>query len=329
MKKNILIYNSGGGLGDSIQLFPLILTLKKNFEQAEFYYLGAHENHFLGSLEDYKINIKTLDLGLKYFGFRLWHFFAAKNKFEKCNIEKFDLIIDLQSKIRNTLILKRIPHKYFISPALNYGFSKPKIKIEKNGKLNNEIISAINAVFNKDCKLIDYDVSKIDRKFEDEAKKLLPSKNYVGFSITQGNVYRKKEWSLDNIVVLCEKLKQFNKVPVFFIEKKNQSLKKKIENMIPNSLFPEHESDLSSPTLVTCLAKRLDFVISIDNGVMHMLSLSKIPMIILFGPTDPKKFAPTYNKSIILDSKKIYNTSDISKITVEDVLQAAKQFSNF
>ena len=328
MKKNILIYNSGGGLGDSIQLFPLILTLKKNFEQAEFYYLGAHENHFLGSLEDYKINIKTLDLGLKYFGFRLWHFFAAKNKFEKCNIEKFDLIIDLQSKIRNTLILKRIPHKYFISPALNYGFSKPKIKIEKNGKLNNEIISAINVVFNKDCKLIDYDVSKIDRKFEDEAKKLLPSKNYVGFSITQGNVYRKKEWSLDNIVVLCEKLKQFNKVPVFFIEKKNQSLKKKIENMIPNSLFPEHESDLSSPTLVTCLAKRLDFVISIDNGVMHMLSLSKIPMIILFGPTDPKKFAPTYNESIILDSKKIYNTSDISKITVEDVLQAAKQFLN-
>ena len=329
MKKNILIYNSGGGLGDSIQLFPLILTLKKNFEQAEFYYLGAHENHFLGSLEDYKINIKTLDLGLKYFGFRIWHFFAAKNKFEKCNIEKFDLIIDLQSKIRNTLILKRIPHKYFISPALNYGFSKPKIKIEKNGKLNNEIISAINVVFNKDCKLIDYDVSKIDRKFEDEAKKLLPSKNYVGFSITQGNIYRKKEWSLDNIVILCEKLKQFNKVPVFFIEKKNQSLKKKIENMIPNSLFPEHESDLSSPTLVTCLAKRLDFVISIDNGVMHMLSLSKIPMIILFGPTDPKKFAPTYNKSIILDSKKIYNTSDISKITVEDVLQAAKQFSNF
>ena len=329
MKKNILIYNSGGGLGDSIQLFPLILTLKKNFEQAEFYYLGAHENHFLGSPEDYKINIKTLDLGLKYFGFRIWHFFAAKNKFEKCNIEKFDLIIDLQSKTRNTLILKRIPHKYFISPALNYGFSKPKIKIEKNGKLNNEIISAINVVFNKDCKLIDYDVSKIDRKFEDEAKKLLPSKNYVGFSITQGNIYRKKEWSLDNIVILCEKLKQFNKVPVFFIEKKNQSLKKKIENMIPNSLFPEHESDLSSPTLVTCLAKRLDFVISIDNGVMHMLSLSKIPMIILFGPTDPKKFAPTYNKSIILDSKKIYNTSDISKITVEDVLQAAKHFSNF
>ena len=58
---------------------------------------------------------------------------------------------------------------------------------------------------------------------------------------------------------------------------------------------------------------------------MHMLSLSKVPMITLFGPTDAKKFASKYEQSIILDSKKLYNTKNISTITVEDVLQAAKQ----
>ena len=32
-------------------------------------------------------------------------------------------------------------------------------------------------------------------------RKLLPDKNnYVGFSITQGNIYRKKEWPLNNII---------------------------------------------------------------------------------------------------------------------------------
>ena len=62
---------------------------------------------------------------------------------------------------------------------------------------------------------------------------------------------------------------------------------------------------------------------------MHMLSLSKVPMISLFGPTDSEKFAPTYEKSIVLDSKKIYNTKDMTSITVEDVLQAAKQHLNF
>ena len=59
---------------------------------------------------------------------------------------------------------------------------------------------------------------------------------------------------------------------------------------------------------------------------MHMLSLSKIPMISLFGPTDSEKFAPSYNKSITLDSKRIHKTKNISAISVEDVLQAARQF---
>ena len=80
---------------------------------------------------------------------------------------------------------------------------------------------------------------------------------------------------------------------------------------------------------MVCLGKRLDFAITIDNGVMHMLSLSKVPMISLFGPTDSEKFAPEYKKSIALDSKKIHNTKNISAITVDDVLMAAKQFANF
>ena len=128
---------------------------------------------------------------------------------------------------------------------------------------------------------------------------------------------------------MCYKIKQNNKTPVFFIEKKNKELKNKIQELIPYSLFPEHESNLSSPALVACLGKRLDFAITIDNGIMHMLSLSKVPMISLFGPTDSEKFAPGYEKSIVLDSKKIHNTKNISAITVEDVLEAAKRHLNF
>ena len=79
--KKILIYNSGGGLGDSIQLFTLILSLQNHFKSSEFFYLGSHENHFQGKLKEFNINIKTLDLGLKYFGFRWWHLLVAKKRF--------------------------------------------------------------------------------------------------------------------------------------------------------------------------------------------------------------------------------------------------------
>ena len=86
MYKKILLYNSGGGLGDAIQLFPLILSLKNRFNQSDFYYLGAHKNHYSDKLKEYNINIKTLDLGIKYFGFRWWHLLIAKKKFLKFDI---------------------------------------------------------------------------------------------------------------------------------------------------------------------------------------------------------------------------------------------------
>ena len=124
--KNILIYNSGGGLGDSIQLFDLVTSLKNNFKDASLFYLGAHENHFQGSLKEYGIDIPTFEMNLKYFGFRWKHLFLAKKLFNQKSIDKFDLIIDLQSKIRNTLILNRIPSKYFYSSTLNYFFSTNK-----------------------------------------------------------------------------------------------------------------------------------------------------------------------------------------------------------
>ena len=328
MINRILLYNSGGGIGDALQILPLINSLKNEFSKANFFYLCAHENHFNSSLKDLNCHINTLNLDIEYFGFRWWHPLIVKNRIKKYKIDKFDLIIDLQSKIRNSLILKMIPHKYFISPCFNYNFCNPAIKLKKKNRLNNNILLAFNEIFNTSCQLIEYSLKNIEDKFFEESIKLLPKNNYVGFSISQGNIYRKKEWPLKNIVILCDFLKQNNKTPVFLIEKKNVELKKKVQKLIPYSIFPEHESTLSSPALVICLGKRLDFAITIDNGIMHMLSLSKVPIISLFGPTDSNKFAPEYKKSIILDSKKIHNTKSISAITVEDVQQAVKQFLN-
>jgi ADP-heptose:LPS heptosyltransferase len=329
MINRVLFYNSGGGIGDAIQILPLMHTLKIELKNSEFYYLSAHSNHFNSTLKDLNSEINTLDLDIKYFGFRWWHSFIVKNKIKKFNITSFDLIIDLQSKVRNSLILKMIPHKYFISPCLSFKLSKPKILIKKEKKINDSIIVAINYAFNTNYKLKDYDLSKIDEKFLIESKRLLPKNNYVGFSITQGNVYRKKEWAMNSVVEVCTKLIDNNKIPVFFIEKKNKNLINKIKIMIPEALFPENESNFDSPALVAYLAKRLDFAISIDNGIMHMLSLSKVPMIVLFGPTDSEKFLPDYKGCVSLDSKKIYNTKNISLITAEDVLKAAKQYLNF
>ena len=120
---------------------------------------------------------------------------------------------------------------------------------------------------------------------------------------------------------MAKKVEEINKIPVFFIEKNNNHIIDQIKSKISNCLFPEHNSNLVSPALVTALSSRLEKAVSIDNGVMHMIGLANIPIITLFGPTSSRKFAPTHKKTIILDSNKLYNSNDITKIRIEDVLK--------
>ena len=147
----------------------------------------------------------------------------------------------------------------------------------------------------------------------------MPNSNYIGFSITQGNEYRKKSWPLENFINLAKKVSQKNKIPVFFIEKNKSELIKEIKNNVENALIPELETKLSGPPLITAMATRLERSVSIDNGLMHMIGLANKPMIVLFGPTNSKKFAPKIDDIKVLDSKEMYNTDNITKITEDDV----------
>ena len=312
--KKILIYNSGGGLGDSIQILPLLLSLKNHYRRSKIFYLGAHPNHFEGKLKEYNIKVETLDLNLKYFGFRWWHLLFVKRNFKKKNETKFDLIIDLQSKFRNSLILKRIPHVHFYSTTFNSLFSTKKGQYKSKDHIKN-----LNIFLDEKIKTINFNYKNLPKNLLNEAKKLLPKTNYIGFSLTQGNKYRKKSWSIYKFISLANKTLIKNKVPVFFIEKNQEQLIEKIKSQVPGALFPEVQSELSCPALVTALSARLDQAISIDNGVMHMMALAGIPMIVLFGPTNSEKFAPKNNYTKILDSKKIHKTKDIESISVDEV----------
>ena len=312
--KKILIYNSGGGLGDSIQIIPFLLSLKNHYRKSDIFYLGAHPNHFEGKLKEYNIAIKTIDLNLKYFGFRWWHLLFAKKNFIKKYVLKFDLIIDLQSKFRNTLILKRIPHIHFYSTTFHSFFSSKKVKFNSKDHLEN-----LNFFLDEKIQPINFSCNRLPKYLLDEAKKLLPKSNYIGFSITQGNEYRKKSWSIYKFISLANKSLIKDRTPVFFVEKNKEHIIEKIKNQVPGALFPESNSELSCPALVTALSSRLDQAVTIDNGVMHMMGLANIPMVVLFGPTNSEKFAPKNNFTKIVDSKEIHQTSNIDSITVDEV----------
>ena len=317
----ILVYNSGGGLGDSIQIFDLINSLIAKFGSDNIYYLSAHKNHFNHALSDYNLRPKELKTNIIYFGFRWWHLLVSKKKILKDNsLQKFDLIIDIQSKLRNTIILKQFPSNKFYSSTFNFKFCSEKKNYKSTKFENINILRNIELLISDDIPQTKFKLNLIDLKYFQEAKRLLPDNNYIGFSMTQGNVYRKKSWPIGKFLNIAEQVSKKNKKPVFFVEKNNKELIDKIKSNINNALFPEIESTFSGPPLVTALSSRLEKAISIDNGVMHMMSLAEIPMIILFGPTNSKKFSPKLKNIEILDSKTLYQSDDITKITENDVM---------
>ena len=53
------------------------------------------------------------------------------------NATKFDLIIDLQTKFRNHLILKKIPHNNFYSTTFNNFFHQKKLNYKSKNHIEN------------------------------------------------------------------------------------------------------------------------------------------------------------------------------------------------
>ena len=160
---------------------------------------------------------------------------------------------------------------------------------------------------------------KLPDALRSEAK-VITCDNYIGF-LLPGNEYRPKSWSISKFIELANKISSRNKIPVFFVKKDDIDVVNIIQENVPAAIFPEHKSNNPCPALVTALSKRCELGITIDNGIMHMMGLAKIPLIILFGPTDSKKFAPNYQSVKILDSKKMYNSENLEKISVDDVLK--------
>ena len=321
--KKILIYNSGGGIGDTIQIINLLVSLHEYYTDHEIYLLQAHQNNlFENLLKELNLNfIKKTPIKLMYFGFRFKHYFQINSLVKKNNIF-FDIIIDLQSKLRNTIILKKIPHNIFISSTLSSFFLKPKFEIKNKEKnIVYRIVNYIKILTNNKFILKKYNINLIKKIYFDEADKLLPSNKYVGISMTQGNLYRKKTLPFDYIIQIAKYLLSINKKPVFLIEKKHFQLKEKIETEINDAIFPEFHSNINDPCLLISLAKRMDYAITIDNGVMHLLSLANIPMIAIFGPTSSDKFAPKIDNIKILSSQKLFNSKNINLITPKIIIE--------
>ena len=317
--KNILFINTGGGIGDTLAFLPTINYVNKLVNPEKIFYYSTLENFwFENKLLEYKPkNVFELKTFPNHFGFIKKHFFLSKNLIKNFEFDKFDLIIDNQTRFINSLIYKKIPHRYYITPCLNYFMSKPFTFLKKRNQFAVKVVDYINKIqgYNQEP------IYKIDipEKFLNEAKRLIPNNKYIGFSITTANPYRIKSFNINEIIKVANFYSE-RFTPTFFIEKKYQELITQLKENVKNCYIPEEKSsnEFQRPMLVTALGSLTKFNLSINNGISHMLSFSQNKNFLFFNEQS-EKWKPENKNTCIYDCKDKNTTID--KLSSDKIIE--------
>lgn len=315
-------------IGDLFFSLPLLKALRENYPEASIHSLVKPYLHELLADSPYVDLVIPRKNGL-----------TAKQKLLK-NIRKsnYDLLISL-SRSEECLILTALSRA-----KTKAGFSNFPWDLGLDVKEN---IEGHNSWYNnaKLLKLLNINVKKtdyvglinVDKNVSDLS---LPEKFVV---ISPGASKRRivKTWQKEKFAKLILLLNEkYGLSPVIVGGADNQAYNSEIIRIL-EKMDREKDFDALDLTGKTGLAilcsviKRASLFVGIDSGVMHMASSLDIPVVGLFGPTDPFYVGPQNEKSIVVKEesmecvpcylKKCRHWDCMKKLDVGKVFDACKQ----
>ncbi|MBI4170422.1 MAG: glycosyltransferase family 9 protein [Candidatus Aenigmarchaeota archaeon] len=323
-----------GALGDVLMTTPLVRAIRQRFPHATIYY--ACGNSFEHALRGNK-NINYL-IPFDERIFLNSGFLELKKLATRLRENKYDIIFVLDKHWAAGLFAARCGRFRTGFDRNGEGFANNLNVYYRQNKHDIDAYLDLGIYFK--AKLLgremDLAITKQDRKF---AKKICKKPSIAvapGGAINTGQRAKIKIWPKENYLRVIDALcKKFSIVVVGGKEDKricswiykHAKNKKKIQNLCG-------KTTISQTGAIMELCK---FVVCNDSGAMHIASCVNNNVISLFGPTNPYVLAPLNKGSVFIWKEKqacydIYgrfNTCDknlMKKITVEDVLYAAKRY---
>ncbi|WJW75267.1 glycosyltransferase family 9 protein [Thiohalobacter sp. IOR34] len=319
---SLLVYSNGDTFGDALIKLPAIGALRHAFPEAHITWLaGRGPSLYRGALAPLAepwLDEVLADTGV---GAR-WSELLRR----PLGGRRFDLLIDTQQFLKTTLILRRIRHGLFISGAAGFRLSdrRPAGGRRPRGMLA-RLLQLVELAAGRPVEPI-YRLA-LPARWREAAARLLPAgSRYVGLAPGAGQP--QKCWPLERFIELGRRQAERGRVPVFFIGPDEQPWMEAIRTALPEARFPEwEEAGTGGPLLAIALAERLAVSVANDAGTGHMLAAGGQPLISLFGPTDPAKFAPNSQRLQLIRARD-FGADAMDAIPLEAVdaaLEAALQ----
>ena len=318
-KRKILIYVGLDLLGDALIKVPLIQSIRTCFPNAKITWLaGKGKTVFNDSLLFISNNLIDEVLENQNIGSKVIELFKPpKIK------DEFDVIIDTQKRLLTTLILKKLRTKLFISQTANFFFSDIRPAEKSKTNLTKQLFSLGQLIGTSNR--LKLPVIEANKNTKELIKKIYHKTFQKKVSICPGASVEKKCWPLKNYVEIAKYLYSKKLIPVFFLGPNELKYYEQLKREIPFSIFPLQSKLIKTPAPAHTyfLSKQSLFGIANDSGCGHLLSISDIPTITLFGPTKASKFQPCNSKiNIPIEAFKFSSSNKIEDIPVSVVKES-------
>jgi ADP-heptose:LPS heptosyltransferase len=328
---SILVFvtsDADNALGENVLKLPMLMALSSGFPQAKISWVPGtsgdfHLQNALAPLVDGRIAEFITDLDIPTDPRAA---VRAKHPILK---RRFDLVIDTQRYVGRTLFLRRIPHGRFISGTWRYFFSNarpPRGVPIRPPRLTDKLLGLAAAAAGHEIPVPN--PLPLPPALRTRAAELLPAgPSYIGFAPGAGVKHTGKCWPLDSFIALARQQSERGRRPVFFVGPEELEWSAPLHKAVPEALFPEEQADvpagaaLRGPSLVAALAERLSAAVTNCSGTGHLLAVGGAPLVSLYGPTRPEKYAP-FARSLTCIKAQDFGSDQIEAIPV-DVVAAA------
>ncbi len=292
MIRNILI-KSVNWIGDAVRIIPAISLLKNGFPSSKIVVIA---NKWVKDVFETSPFIDEIIV----YPDRLLERIALLREIRK---RRFDLGVTFQPRSYSSAlflyfskITLRIGYGFHLRKLfLNYWIDLPKKPIHDQDLFLN-LIRSLDIRKKEDKYFLSIDNESIlwSKRFLKEHN-IKDSDLIIG--LNPGGYSPLKRWSVERFSFLADRLiNKYNAKIIVFGAEGDIKILERIKNLCKNKVY----TIVSSLEEYAALVKRCRLLITNDTGPMHIADALEVPVIVLFGPTDPKRSSPLGKNSKII-----------------------------
>ncbi|WEK51629.1 MAG: glycosyltransferase family 9 protein [Candidatus Kaistia colombiensis] len=315
----IAVLSDRAGLGDALMVCPLIWAVAQRYPGHPIWWVSSCPDHLTRPVHDL-----VADIAPTFVRFPRARYWPVPVISALLKLPRFHRVFDVRSRVGDVLLARA-----FLK-AGGFQSSIPIGKLHRPEAIVDRSWSTIEADAGKklDWTIPAKDGFHLSPKARALAATLFPAgPRYVGIAVTSKDG---KGWPVPHNIALARKLMGEGLTPVFFSGPSEREEIAAIRAGVPEALFtPARYADDAESVyrleLTAASARHMEVGVAPDTGLGHLMGISLVPMVSLFGPGQPERWAPQAVRGAIVQAPEIDGRRRMETIEPEPVLRAVQE----